>query len=80
VIVHDLDVPCFTLTPSEAYPPSLVDADAVLTAPIAVQGFEVVTRWNPQIVQLRGRVDRKKLGSSAALNLVGKIPDHKPSE
>src|SRR5438128_200207 len=80
VIVDDLDTPCLTITPSEAYPPLIVDADAELPAPIAVQGFEAVTRRNPEIVQPPCRVDRLELGPGAPLHLVGKIPDHKASE
>ena len=37
VIVDDLDIPCFTFAPSETYPPLIIDADAVLTASVAVQ-------------------------------------------
>jgi hypothetical protein len=33
VIVHDLHVPSFSLTPSEANAPLIVDADAVPAAP-----------------------------------------------
>jgi hypothetical protein len=36
--------------PSKAYPPSLIDADAVLAAPIAFQRFEPIARRYPEIV------------------------------
>jgi len=61
VIVHDLDVPCRAFPPLEAYSPLIVDADAVLLAPIAVQRFEVVARRNTQIFESLGRIDGKKL-------------------
>jgi hypothetical protein len=72
VVVHDLDVPYRTLAPLEANPPLIVDADAVLAEPIAVQSFEAVAWRNPEVVKLLGRVDRKKLGSCTALNLVSR--------
>jgi hypothetical protein len=42
----------------------------MLAAPVAVQGFEPVTRWNSQIVQLLGRIYGKDLGTGTALNLI----------
>src|SRR5947208_1531515 len=67
VIIDDLDVPRVTMTPSEAYPPLIVDANAVLALPIAAEEFQVVSRWTPKIVQLPGSIDRQKLGSGTTL-------------
>src|SRR5580700_4517479 len=55
VVVHDLDVPCGAVAPFEAYPPLIVDADAMFSASIAMQGLEAVAGRNPQIVELLGR-------------------------
>jgi hypothetical protein len=70
VIVHDLHIPCRSLAPFEAYPPLIIDADAVLSTTVAMQSFEPIARRHPQIVELLGRVDGKQLGSCTALNLV----------
>src|SRR4051794_9012561 len=70
VIVRDLDVPCRSLAPFKTYPPLIVDADAVLSTPVAVQSFQPVTGRHPQIVELFGRVQGQELGSCTALNLV----------
>jgi hypothetical protein len=75
VVVHDLDFPCFTLAPPETNPPLIVDADAMLTASITVQGFEAVAWRNPKVVKLLCRVDGKKFGSRTALDLVGNVPN-----
>ena len=75
MIVYDLDVPCRASAPFEAYPPLIIDADTVLSAPIAVQSFKAVAGRNPQIVELLGRVEGDKLGSAPALNLIGQIFD-----
>jgi hypothetical protein len=47
----------------------IVDADTVLPKPITVESFEAVTRWNTQIVESFGSVDREKLGPRSTLNL-----------
>jgi hypothetical protein len=70
MIVHDLDVPCRALTPFEANPPLIVNADAVLSAPITVQGFKAVARRNPQIVDLFGGVDGEQPRSRTGLNQI----------
>src|SRR3979411_2189834 len=70
VIVHDLHIPRRSLAPFKAYPPLIVDADTVLSTPVAMQSFEPITRRHPQIVELLGRVHGKELGSCTALNLV----------
>ena len=70
VVVDDLDVPCRTLAPGETDPPLIVYADTVLSASVAVQGFEAVARLNPKIVKLLCRVDGEKLCSRTALDLI----------
>jgi hypothetical protein len=58
-----------------ATPPLIVDADAMLSAPIAVQRFKTVARRNEQIFNSFGRVDGEKLRSRPALNLARKNLD-----
>src|SRR5713226_1680109 len=60
VAIHDLDIPRRPFAPLEAYPPLIVDADAMLCAPIAVRGFEPVARRNPQVVELSLSIDGYK--------------------
>ena len=71
MVVHDLDIPCRAFAPFEAYPPLIVDTDAVLSAPIAVQSFKAIARRNPQIVEPFSRVEGEKPASTPALNLIG---------
>src|SRR5436305_13226959 len=70
VIVHDFDIPRCSLAPFKAYPPLIVNTDAVLPAAIAMQRFKPIAGRNPQIFQILGRVHRKQLGSRTALHLV----------
>jgi hypothetical protein len=51
VIVHDLGIPRRSLAPLKAYPPLIVDANAVLSTPVAMQSFEPITRRHPQIIE-----------------------------
>src|SRR4051794_32675197 len=68
VIVHDLAAPGRSLAPFEAYPPLIVDANAVLSTPAAVQSFEPIAGRHPQIVKLFGRV-RRRNGLFATINV-----------
>jgi hypothetical protein len=76
VVIHDLDIPGRALTPFETNPPLVVDSDAVLPEPIAVQGFETIARRRAQIFELFRRIDGEKLCSRPALNLVGQSLDN----
>ncbi len=80
MVVSNFDVPCCVLAPLEAYPPLIIDTDAVWAISIAVQCFEAIAWWNAQILQFLGRVDREKLGSRSALNLVREIPNRMARE
>jgi hypothetical protein len=49
VIVGDFDVVGVAIAPNEAKPPLVVDADAVLSAPIILQRLQMVAFGQPQI-------------------------------
>jgi hypothetical protein len=80
VVVRDLDTPCRVLAPLEAYPPLVVDADAMLATSIALQCLEAVARRNAQVIELPCGIDCQKLGPRAALNPVREIPDRMAHE
>jgi hypothetical protein len=80
VIIQDLDFPCFTFAPPETDPPLIVNADALLTASVTLQGFAAVAWRNPKVIDLLCRVDGKKFGSRTALYLVGNAPNRGASE
>jgi hypothetical protein len=54
VVVRDLYIPRRALAPLEAYPPWVIDTDAVLAAPIPVQSFEPIARRYPEIIEPLG--------------------------
>src|SRR5438132_179688 len=61
VIVDDLDIPCAVLAPVETDSPLIVDADAVLAAPAALQRLKAVARGNSQVLQTLGRIELPQL-------------------
>ena len=80
MVIDDLDVPRLSATPHEAHPPLLVDADAVLSRPIPLQGFKAIARRQAKIVQPLRRVERLELGSRPSLDLKGQPPDRMTGE
>jgi len=65
VVVHDLDVDWANARPYEADSPLVIDANAVLTLSIALQGLKAVARRSLQKVQGLCRV---KLGELSLCN------------
>ncbi len=64
VVVHDLDVLCFTVLPHEADPILVIDPDAVLPPPITAKGLEVIARKRAQVVESLGGVQLRQLALS----------------
>jgi len=61
VIVSDLDVISVILPPFEADSVLVVDSDAVLSLPVAMQFLEPVSRRNSQVVERLGRIEHRQL-------------------
>jgi hypothetical protein len=53
VVIDNLDIrrPSRILRPFKTNPPLVVDADAVLSGPVAPQGFQPITRQAAQVAQ-----------------------------
>jgi hypothetical protein len=56
VEVDDLDIVRVPGPPTEADPPLVIDANAVLSGTITKQLFEAIARWRPEILHLLCRV------------------------
>jgi hypothetical protein len=63
MVVHDFDVIRIAIAPDEAEPPLVVDPDAVLSDPIAREGFQVVAWWLPEILEPDRRGQRPELAT-----------------
>ena len=68
MVVDDLHVVRVAVAPDEADPEPVVDADAMLAAPIAAQGFKPVPWKDRQIPQFVGRVQLAELPLRRACN------------
>lgn len=54
VAMHNLDVFGASLGPPEADAVLAIDANAVLTGAISLQGLEMIPRWKSQVIQSYG--------------------------
>ena len=63
MIVRDLDLVGISTLPAKAHSIPLVDADAMLRAPIAFQSFKAVTGRDRQIPQITRAIDLIELSS-----------------
>ena len=51
MVVDDFDIVGMTAAPHKGYSPLRIDAQRVLTSPIAAQGFKSIPWRQPQIVK-----------------------------
>jgi len=51
MVIHDFHVQRIFSLPTEANPPLVIDADAVLAHAITLQRFQSVAGWGAQVVQ-----------------------------
>lgn len=61
VVVDDFHVMRCAIAPDKAHTPLVVDADAVLPLPVALEGFEPVRGGNAQVVQAYRRIEHVEL-------------------
>jgi len=75
VIIRDLDVEGIAASPFETDAPLVVDADAPLPGPIALQLFQPVSRRHAQAIERCCRVDLLQLPPRGPLDLVRQPSD-----
>jgi len=68
MIVHDLNFVSVTLPPHEAETPLVVNADAILPLPVAMQRFQAIARRSCQVAQFGGTVQLPELSSGDAFD------------
>lgn len=69
VIIHDFYVVRVTVTPPEAYPPLLVDSDAVLSGAVTRKTLQPVARRDAEIAKLLSGIHKQQLSQRGALQL-----------
>jgi hypothetical protein len=81
VVVDDLDIVRIRASPSETDPPLVVDANAVLAIPVALQGFKPIARRDPQVIQGRGGIQQGELAPGLSFHVLppaGWMPVEQP--
>jgi hypothetical protein len=68
VIIYNFHFVSVAIAPHEADPPLIVDADAVLTGPVAFKSFEVISRRNAKILQPAGGMNVQQLAPGHTLD------------
>ena len=76
MVVDDLDVMGVTCLPAEAYPPLIVDSNAVLATSITPESFQPIAGRRAKIVQPRGPMQQQQLAAGDTLNRAE--PRHRP--
>src|SRR5438094_8261905 len=69
MVVHDFHVQRILALPAEANAPLVIDTDAVLPVPVALQRFKPISRRSAQISQAPGLVQQQQLSPSRPSNL-----------
>jgi hypothetical protein len=70
MVIHDFHIVRMTFSPAKADTPLIVDADAVLSAPFAEQGFQAMGWGNSQVLQGNRRIDALKTHPGSAVNVL----------
>jgi hypothetical protein len=69
VVVDNLNVPSVATLPAETDTPLVIDANAALTFPNTLKGFQPVPWRRPQFLQRLSSIDHQQLATSNSLNL-----------
>lgn len=70
MVIHYLDLSRPGIYPNEADTPLVVDPDAVLANPVALQRFQAVARRRTQVSQFGGSVEHQQLAGSDVENCI----------
>ena len=70
VIVHNLDIVRTIVLPHETDKPLFIDTNAVLTAPITPELFQLITGRHPQSIQLHRSLHHQQLASGYPFNIL----------
>jgi hypothetical protein len=70
VVVHYFDLVSAVVVPNKTDSPLVIDANAVLSFSIALQGFQVIAGWHSQADQFSDGMQLQQLTPSHALDIV----------
>lgn len=70
MIVFDLDLVGISFLPSEAYSPLVVYTYAVLAFSVADKPFQLISRWNSQVIQFLGSIEQQEFSESHPIEVL----------
>ena len=70
MVIHNLNIVDSVILPHKTDPPLVVNADAVLAAPIALEKLQLVTGRYLQCVQLRCSLQHQQLAPGYPFNIL----------
>ena len=62
------------IVPPEAYPPLIIDPNAVLAPAVPLEFLQSVSGWEPQVLQCFRGIQHKKLSQRSPVNLIRQPP------
>lgn len=80
MVVNDLDLPGFTVSPNETDAPLFVDADTALPLAITPQDLQPIAGWYTQVVQPVGCLNNQELRPCMPLDLHGQTTNSPTDE
>lgn len=80
MIIDDLHVVRVTILPAEAHAPLIIDANAMLSRPIAPELLEPIPRRHAEILELFRSVEHDELPEHRAMQIARKATDPFPRE
>jgi hypothetical protein len=70
MVVYDLDLVGISFLPSEAYSPLVVYTYAVLAFSVADKPFQLISRWNSQVIQFLGSIEQQEFSESHPIEVL----------
>ncbi len=80
MVINDLDMPSFTVSPNETNAPLFVDANTVLPLALSFQGFQPIARRYAQVTQSGSCLDHQKLRPRMPLDSHGQVANSQTDE
>jgi len=74
MIVHNLNVPCIVIGPSEANAPLIIDSNAHPAGTITCEGLQSISRRVSQVLQSRRGIQLTQFAQGPILNVARKLP------
>ena len=69
VVIDDFDFVRMSISPNEANPPLVVDADRMLTFPACFKSLQSISRWYPKVGYFPGIVEKTQLTQCSGLDV-----------